>query len=85
LTRLITADLTRRLGNLHNGPSDIRNHPWFAEVVWEKLLAKDIETPYEPPITGGVGDSSLFDHYPEELLDYGANGTDPYAQYFVDF
>ena len=85
LTKLITADLTRRLGNLINGPADIRNHPWFLEVVWEKLLAKDIETPYEPPITAGVGDSSLFDHYPEEQLDYGSQGEDPYALYFLDF
>ena len=85
LSKLITADLTRRLGNLMNGPSDIRNHPWFLEVVWEKLLAKDIETPYEPPITAGVGDSSLFDHYPEEKLDYGTVGEDPYAQYFLEF
>lgn len=85
LSKLITADLTRRLGNLMNGPSDIRNHPWFHEVVWEKLLAKDIETPYEPPITAGVGDSSLFDHYPEEKLDYGTVGEDPYAQYFLEF
>ena len=85
LSKLITADLTRRLGNLINGPADIRNHPWFLEVVWEKLLAKDIETPYEPPITAGVGDSSLFDHYPEEQLDYGVQGEDPYHQYFLDF
>lgn len=85
LSKLITADLTRRLGNLMNGPSDIRNHPWFLEVVWEKLLAKDIETPYEPPITAGVGDSSLFDHYPEEKLDYGTVGEDPYAQHFLEF
>ncbi|KAG7662872.1 TPK2 [[Candida] subhashii] len=85
LSKLITSDLTRRLGNLINGPADIRNHPWFSEVVWEKLLAKDIETPYEPPITAGVGDSSLFDHYPEEQFDYGIQGEDPYAQYFLDF
>lgn len=85
LKQLITADLTRRLGNLSNGPADIRNHPWFAEVVWEKLLLKDIETPYEPPITAGVGDSSLFDHYPEEQLDYGVQGEDPYADVFKDF
>lgn len=85
LSKLITADLTRRLGNLSNGPADIRNHPWFHEVVWEKLLAKDIETPYEPPITAGVGDTSLYDHYPEEKLDYGSVGEDPYGQYFADF
>lgn len=85
LSRLITADLSSRLGNLLNGPADIRNHPWFSEVVWEKLLAKDIETPYEPPITAGVGDSSLFDHYPEEQLDYGSVGEDPYDKYFTEF
>ncbi|AOA61317.1 cAMP-dependent protein kinase type 2 [Komagataella phaffii CBS 7435] len=85
LGSLITADLTRRLGNLRNGAHDIRNHPWFGEVVWEKLLLKDIETPYEPPITAGVGDTSLFDHYPEEQLDYGVAGEDPYAQHFQDF
>lgn len=85
LTKLITPDLTRRLGNLQNGPSDIRNHAWFTEVVWEKLLLKDIETPYEPPITAGVGDTSLFDHYPEENLDYGIKCEDPYAKYFLEF
>lgn len=85
LKRLITADLSSRLGNLLNGPADIRNHPWFSEVVWEKLLLKDIETPYEPPITAGVGDSSLFDHYPEDKLDYGCVGEDPYAQFFQEF
>lgn len=86
LSNLITADLTRRLGNLINGPADIRNHPWFQEVVWEKLLAKDIETPYEPPITAGVGDSSLFDIYAEDKSeDYGSAGDDPYAEFFGDF
>lgn len=85
LTRLITADLSSRLGNLLNGPADVRNHPWFSEVVWEKLLAKDIETPYEPPITAGVGDSSLFDHYPEEQSSYGLEGEDTYGHLFSEF
>lgn len=85
LSKLITSDLTRRLGNLQNGPEDIRNHIWFSEVVWEKLLLKDIETPYEPPITAGVGDSSLFDRYPEEQLDYGVVGEDQYYKYFTEF
>ncbi|CCH58004.1 hypothetical protein TBLA_0A02030 [Henningerozyma blattae CBS 6284] len=85
LTRLITSDLTKRLGNLQNGSRDVKNHPWFSEVIWEKLLARDIETPYEPPITAGVGDTSLFDQYPEEHFDYGIQSDDPYAQYFIDF
>ena len=85
LSKLITADLTRRIGNLQSGSRDIKAHPWFSEVVWERLLAKDIETPYEPPITSGIGDTSLFDQYPEEQLDYGIQGDDPYAEYFQDF
>ncbi|XBW34802.1 hypothetical protein QEN19_000368 [Hanseniaspora menglaensis] len=86
LNRLITKDLSRRLGNLQNGAKDIKNHIWFQEVVWDKLVAKDIETPYEPPIQSGTGDSSLFDFYPEEnQLDYGIQCEDPYAQYFSEF
>jgi protein kinase A len=85
LQRLITKDLTRRLGNLQGGSADIKGHPWFSEVIWEKLLSKDIETPYEPPIQAGVGDASLFDRYPEEELDYGIHGRDAYEHLFEDF
>lgn len=85
LQNLITKDLTRRLGNLQAGSQDVKNHPWFSEVIWDKLLSKDIETPYEPPIQSGVGDSSLFDRYPEEQLDYGINCPDPYENLFADF
>lgn len=85
LQRLITKDLTRRLGNLKGGSQDVKNHPWFAEVIWEKLLSKDIETPYEPPIQSGVGDTSLFDRYPEEEMEYGTQCADPYANLFPDF
>lgn len=85
LSKLITSDLTRRIGNLQSGSQDIKSHPWFSEVVWEKLLNKDIETPYEPPITAGVGDTSLFDQYPEERFDYGIQTDDPYGKYFTEF
>lgn len=85
LQKLITKDLSKRLGNLGGGSSDVKNHAWFAEVLWPKLLSKDIETPYEPPIQPGTGDTSLFDRYPEEQQDYGVTGEDPYADLFQDF
>ncbi|KAK9469946.1 kinase-like domain-containing protein [Lipomyces arxii] len=84
LSNLITRDLTRRLGNLANGPSDVKNHPWFAEVDWERVLSKRIDTPYEPPIRH-AGDASLFEHYPEEELDYGITTQDEYGYLFIDF
>lgn len=79
LSKLITADLTKRLGNLHGGSRDVMTHPWFAEVTWERLAKKDIDAPYVPPVRGGAGDASLFDKYPEETEQYGATGEDPYV------
>jgi protein kinase A len=77
LVQLITPDLTKRLGNLHAGPADVKNHPWFAEVTWERLLKKDIDAPYVPPVKGGQGDASQYDKYPEETEEYGKKGDDP--------
>ncbi|KAG9233955.1 catalytic subunit of the PKA [Amylocarpus encephaloides] len=76
LQQLITADLTKRLGNLHGGPEDVKNHLWFAEVTWERLAKKDIDAPYVPSVKAGVGDASQFDKYPEETEIYGATGHD---------
>ncbi|KAH9827672.1 cAMP-dependent protein kinase type 2 [Teratosphaeria destructans] len=85
LSKLITADLTKRLGNLHGGSKDVMQHAWFAEVTWERLAKKDIDAPYVPPVRGGVGDASLFDKYPEETEAYGASGEDPHGTLFPDF
>jgi protein kinase A len=85
LERLITADLTKRLGNLHGGSEDVKNHQWFAEVTWERLAKKDIDAPYVPPVKAGVGDASQFDKYPEETEQYGQMGHDEHGKLFTDF
>ncbi|KAJ5175877.1 cAMP-dependent protein kinase type 2 [Penicillium canariense] len=85
LSQLITADLTKRLGNLHGGPEDVKNHAWFAEVTWDRLARKDIDAPYIPPIRGGQGDASQYDKYPEETEHYGMEGEDAYGHLFPDF
>ncbi|KAL2271695.1 hypothetical protein VTJ83DRAFT_1066 [Remersonia thermophila] len=85
LERLITADLTKRLGNLYGGSQDVKNHPWFAEVTWDRLARKDIDAPYSPPIRAGTGDASQFDRYPEETEQYGQTGHDEYGHLFPDF
>ncbi|KAL8674428.1 MAG: hypothetical protein Q9168_001161 [Polycauliona sp. 1 TL-2023] len=85
LQRLITPDLTKRLGNLHAGSKDVMNHTWFAEVTWERLARKDIDAPYVPPVQAGVGDSSQFDKYAEDPEKYGEKGSDPHGHLFKDF
>lgn len=80
LERLITADLTKRLGNLYGGSQDVKNHPWFAEVTWDRLARKDIDAPYTPPIKAGTGDASQFDRYPEDPEQNGVIvGNDEYV------
>jgi len=76
LERLITADLSKRLGNLYGGSKDVKSHPWFAEVTWDRLARKDIDAPYTPPVRAGAGDASQFDKYPEETERYGQTGHD---------
>lgn len=76
LERLITADLTKRLGNLYGGPMDVKQHAWFAEVTWDRLARKDIDAPYTPPVKAGAGDASQFDRYPEDPERYGSGGHD---------
>lgn len=85
LKGLLKKDVTYRLGNLKNGAHDIKVQPWFKEVVWENLLSGNIETPYEPDIIGGVGDTSMFEVYPEVSYDYGITGDDVYGQFFPEF
>jgi serine/threonine protein kinase len=40
IKRLVTPDLTRRLGNLAGGSADVFNHPWFVEVDWPRLYRR---------------------------------------------
>ncbi|KAK3375182.1 kinase-like domain-containing protein [Podospora didyma] len=85
LERLITADLTKRLGNLYGGSQDVKSHRWFSEVTWDRLARKDIDAPYTPPVKAGAGDASQFDRYPEETERYGQSGHDEYCALFPDF
>ncbi|KAM3515585.1 hypothetical protein MY11210_000763 [Beauveria gryllotalpidicola] len=86
LERLITADLTKRLGNLYGGPADVKNHAWFSEVTWDRLARKDIDAPYTPPVKAGTGDASQFDRYAEDPDGYGhAGGPDEYGYLFTEF
>ncbi|KAJ2744302.1 cAMP-dependent protein kinase catalytic subunit [Coemansia sp. BCRC 34301] len=85
VSRLLTADLSRRLGNLHRGSADIKEHRWFAEVDWDRLAAREIPAPLIPP-QKVEGDTSNFDKYPETPETYGdTTSLDPYADLFLEF
>ncbi|EAU91698.2 AGC/PKA protein kinase [Coprinopsis cinerea okayama7 len=86
ILKLMEGDPSRRYGNLRHGAGDVFAHPWFREVDWDRLAAREITAPYLPRISGD-GDASAFDKYPEDNVQntYGLPALDPYGVVFPDF
>ncbi|KAF0693137.1 Aste57867_15857 [Aphanomyces stellatus] len=57
---LLHGDPTKRLGMGHNGSHEIRQHPWFEGIDWDKLRDQELPAPYVPPLNGRY-DTSLFE------------------------
>lgn len=51
LQGLLDKDPVRRLGASEEDASEIKRHPWFAKINWDKLVKKQIEPPYKPMVT----------------------------------
>jgi len=65
ISKLLQADLSRRLGNLRHEARDIRRHPYFRGFDWNALIKRQMPAPI-PISVGADDDTSLFDEYPEE-------------------
>eukprot|EP01116_Phalansterium_solitarium_P007363 TRINITY_DN1_c38_g1_i1.p1 TRINITY_DN1_c38_g1~~TRINITY_DN1_c38_g1_i1.p1 ORF type:complete len:340 (-),score=121.71 TRINITY_DN1_c38_g1_i1:316-1335(-) len=81
--KLLTADRTRRLGNLKGGALDVKAHKWFKGVDWEHIHEKREPAPIVPQISH-EGDASNFELYPEVQED-NTPSDDPYGYLFRDF
>jgi protein kinase X len=66
IKKLLTADLTKRLGNMKDGAEGIKKHKWFNTINWEKLFRKEIEPPIKPEISNEF-DTSNFEKYPDSV------------------
>lgn len=82
--KLCTNDVTLRYGAMKGGANDIKLHPWFSGVDWQKLYNRRIRPPYVPHISGG-GDTRYFEIYTEDKEGYGVGGHDPYEDLFKNF
>ncbi|KAE8890035.1 hypothetical protein PF003_g25985 [Phytophthora fragariae] len=58
--RLLQGDPTKRIGVGINGDQELRQHPWFSKIEWDKLYSLKLEPPYLPPLNGKY-DISLFE------------------------
>jgi serine/threonine protein kinase len=48
ITRFLDVNEVTRLGAGNTGVSDIKKHPYFANIDWELLEQKHVEPPYKP-------------------------------------
>ncbi|XP_055310689.1 cAMP-dependent protein kinase catalytic subunit PRKX [Sitodiplosis mosellana] len=63
--KLLVPDRTKRLGNMKNGPDDIKKHRWFKHLNWDHVYNRQVTPPIIPKIKAD-GDTSNFDDYPDE-------------------
>jgi len=64
IKKLLTADLTKRLGNLKAGADDVKKHKWFASLDWGALSTRAVPAPIQP-VVGDESDTSNFEDYPD--------------------
>jgi len=60
IRKLLDRTPANRLGAGDGGGEAIKSHPYFANINWTKLVAKNITPPWTPDVKG-EDDSSLFD------------------------
>ena len=62
LEMLLQRDPSKRLGSGPLDAEEIKTHPFFASLDWDKVYRKEMATPFKPDVSaGGAADTSNFD------------------------
>lgn len=59
ISKLLAKDPSKRLGS-QRGAEEIKEHPFFADIDWDKMMKKQIPTPYKP-LLDSKDDTKHFD------------------------
>eukprot|EP00397_Hematodinium_sp_SG-2012_P016647 GEMP01016993.1.p1 GENE.GEMP01016993.1~~GEMP01016993.1.p1 ORF type:complete len:319 (+),score=54.00 GEMP01016993.1:288-1244(+) len=80
--KLLTADLSKRYGNLKNGSEDILKCKWFGNIDFVEILAQSIVAPFKPAMTNEQ-DTSNFEDIPDstELPPIVPASIDPFTEW----
>jgi protein kinase X len=84
ISSLLTADRTLRLGCGKTGTADIKAHPWFAGLDWDKVYTRQLRVPYKPPLKA-PDDTSLFEKYDDSGDEEPEQLTQQDQDNFTDF
>lgn len=59
LQSLLEKDVTIRLGSIGSTEGDIKYHPFFADINWERLERREMEPPFKPQVVSFCQTSDL--------------------------
>lgn len=60
-------DPAKRLGSGPSGAQEIMDHPFFASLDFDKLMAKDMEAPFKPAVTSEADVSNVANIFTREV------------------
>lgn len=76
---LIVTNVTKRYGDLVNGPNDVKEHRWFADIDWNDIVNKTVHAPHFPKVVKDLGNSNfVFDTKDAEKIN---ESNDPFANW----
>lgn len=68
ITGLLQKDRSKRLGH-RNDFRDIRDHPFFLPVDWDKLLNRELKAPFIPKVKNAMDTSNISKEFVEIQID----------------
>lgn len=91
LSGMLNRDVTKRLG--YNGAEELKAHPFFAGLDWEKVMRREIKPMFKPPPSTSETDVRNFEEEftretPVDSVDergYGLSATQAERTHFDDF
>ena len=67
---LLEKDVTKRLACQGRGAAEVKEHRAFGSIDWEKLMAMELEPPFEPDFDDGAGKPTRQPTSGSSQLDY---------------
>lgn len=67
LNGLLTKRPEDRLGSGEEGAEQIKTHPFFAKIDWNKVASKNMESPFKPVVKDSTDTTNFDPHFTKEI------------------